>query len=219
LGVEEEMMAANAGVASANTQQQLSIESGKKDAEHQLVTTTWLLRICKFLNVVTGLAAIVGIITNLSVLSVPSPAPDVALRLYGVLLCVLSVLTELEWTRLFSWLAVLETWIGRGLNNILCGVLILVFENASGSTSSGDGNTEDGAAKTWLLRQVAGNFLLVMGFIYLVSGILCLQRIKNQHLTKIRKRDQALMQKQELETRKHEIELLLRDTESQLEKI
>lgn len=180
------------------------------------VTTTWFLRFCKLLNFITGFAAVLGIITNLMMLSIPSPAPDVALRLYGTVFCLLSLLTEFEWTRLFSWFGFLEAWIGRGFTNILCGVLILVFEDTVSST---DGEAEGGAARTWLLRTVSGHFLTAMGIIYVVGGVLCLKRIKERHLSKIRKRDQALVQKQELETRKHEIEMLLRDTESQLEKI
>jgi len=166
--------------------------------------------------VLTGLAAILGIITNISILPIPSPAPDVALRLYGILLCSLSILTECEWSRLFSWFGAFETWIGRGLNNIFCGVLILVFDDTSAVS---EGESEGDAARTWLLRKLAGNFLLIMGFVYLLGGLACMSRVKERHLQKIRKRDQALVQRQELETRKHEIELLLRDTESQLEKI
>jgi hypothetical protein len=217
LDEEEKMAIGGASATSAsNAQQHSANENAKKEAEHQLVTTTWLLRICKFLNVVTGAAALLGIVTNASLLSVPSPAPVVAMRLYGIALCLLSLLTEFEWVRVFSWLAVQETWIGRGLNNILCAILILVVD---ASSSGNEGKAEGDSDRTWLLCQLAGNFLLAMGSIYTISGLLCLQRIKNQHLSKIRKRDQALMQKQELETRKHEIELLLKDTESQLEKI
>jgi hypothetical protein len=38
-------------------------------------------------------------------------------------------------------------------------------------------------------------------------------------LSKLRKRDQVRQEKADLETKKHEIEMLLRDTESKLEKI
>ena len=180
------------------------------------VTTTWFLRLCKLLNLVTGLAALLGIFTNISILPIPSPPPDVALRVYGIGFCFLSLLTECEWARLFSWIGLLESWIGRGINNIFCGVLILVFDDTSAVTS---GDSEGDAARTWLLRRISGHFLVTMGIIYLVFGLACLHRIKDQHIHKIKKRDEALIQKHELETRKQEIEMLLRDTESQLERI
>ena len=180
--------------------------------EHHHVTTTWCIKLCKLLNLVTGLAAALGIVAHVSVLSVPAPAQDVGLRLYGILLCALSILTECEWNRLFSWVGVLENWIGRGLNNILCGILVLVFDDTTAASS------EEGE-RTRLFRSVTGHFLLVMGIIYVVAGALCLNRVRDRHLSKLKKRDQALVQRQELESKKQEIELLLRETESQLEKI
>ena len=207
------------GVDAINAQQGGSTSGNRKESAvttGQQVTTTWFLRFCKVLNLVTGIAAVLGVITNLSILLIPSPAPDVALRIYGIAFCLLSVLTELEWGRLFSWFGVLESWIGRGMNNIFCGVLILVFDDTSAVSSD---EAEGGAARTWLLRKIAGNFLVSMGCIYLFGGLACLNRIRDRHMNKIKKRDQALVQRQELETRKQEIELLLRDTESQLEKI
>jgi hypothetical protein len=189
----------------------VSTSASSQQQQPQYVTTTWFLRICKLLNIFTGLAGIVGVIANLTFLSVPFPAPMVALRIYCAILCVLSVLTEFEWARLFSWFGLLESWIGRGLFNIFCGILILVFEDSTGAPPT--------EGSTWIVMTIGGNALVFMGGIYVLGGLACLNRLKDRHMSKLRKRDQALVQKHELESKKHEIEMLLRDTESQLERI
>lgn len=193
-----------------------SLDSARLEVDrliHHHVTSTWFLRVCKVLSVATGIGAFVGILANIEFLSVPAPAPDVALALYGILLCVVSILAECEWNRLNSWISLMQTWVGRGLNNILCSILIFMKKHPRRI----NGVVVD--PPDFVLLDFAGYFLLVVGCLYALGGLLCLGRVKERHLTKLRKRDEALMQRRELEIRKQEIENLLRDTESQLERL
>ena len=194
------------------------INSSKKTTEnvHTSKFTIWFVRFCQFLSFSTGFGAILGIITNLLLLSVPSPAPDVMIRLYSVSLCFLSLLSECEWARLFAWFGFLDSWIGRGFLNLFSGVLIMEFKFTVAAQSP---EAEGAVARTWLLREISGIFLVTVGCVYLFGGILCLNKIKEGYANKVRKREQVRQEKADLETRRQEIEMLLRETESQLEKI
>jgi hypothetical protein len=227
--IDEDMVGTNSGSAGLHagvSSATFAVGGGevKKEVDRaHLATTTWFLRLCKAFNVVTGLAAALGIFTNFILLDSAWTPEDVAVRIYSLILCLFSILTECEWKRFFGWLAALETWVGRGLNNIFCAVFILLprcrkvdrFDDAPIEPEA-DRNR---VSKIEMLTTFNGYLLLVLGSLYVLGGLACLSRVKERHLNKIRKRDEALVQREELESRKQEIELLLKDTESQLEKL
>lgn len=175
---------------------------------------TWFLTMVRILNLLTILAGGLGVLSNaLLLFLIPAPASAVGLRIYALLLALVVALTETEWPRLFHWVGLLETWPGRGAVAVLAGILLLEFDQ------SVTGREYEEEALSKLFRSFAAHFLIVMGVIYFVAGIACLHRVKQEQISRLRKKEQMQKEKQDLETRKHEIEMLLRDTESQLEKI
>lgn len=175
--------------------------------------TLWFLRFCQLLSAATLLANGLGALLNVVFL------PDawkfneefsfayVALRLYSLFLCLLAFCGELEWPAklVLTHFGFMQTWVGKGLVTMFNGVLFITCPAHI---------TDLRMIKPWI-----GLLLLVVGAVYFTCGVACLHRIKESHMNKLRRRDQVRKEKAELESRKHEIEALLRDTESQLEKI
>jgi len=56
-----------------------------------------------------------------------------------------------------------------------------------------------------------------LGAVYLVLGLLCFRQLRQRQLTTIRRRKQMLLQAQHLSQHKHEIEQLLKETESKMQ--
>ena len=116
-------------------------------------------------------------------------ATQYVIRVYVILLCALTILNELEWTRYATDSTLLRLWITRGLFYSFVGVLGLE-ENASSPKREG--------VSTILLvylRVVAWS-MVCCGVIYSVMGCACLQLVADQlkkdyHQRKERAKDVA----------------------------
>jgi len=177
---------------------------------------SWFLKLVKALNILSFVAGVCGVVAYvILLLRFSTPPADVAIRIYGLVLSIIICITETEWSKLFYWVGFLETWPGRGLVQIFVGVLLLNFDNILAGLAS----SELESHLSTLFRGFTGHFLISIGVCYVLCGVACLHRIKQEQLSRLRKKEQMQKEKHELETRKQEIEMLLRDTESQLEKI
>lgn len=61
--------------------------------------------------------------------------------------------------------------------------------------------------------------LFILGSLYFLFGLLCFKKLKNRHLFQIRKRNIMKQEMIDLNIRKDEIERLMAETETKLEKI
>lgn len=130
-------------------------------------------------SVLTGLAAcnmLVGQIVSLFFDHLLGPVQYV-LRLYVMLLCVLAVLVELEWTQFARESTILRLWISRGIFYTFVGVLGL-DENDTATRKEGHGIRAFQVAQTY--TKAASWILIVCGFLYMGMGALCLQVLYNR---------------------------------------
>ncbi|KAH9256849.1 hypothetical protein BASA82_001118 [Batrachochytrium salamandrivorans] len=194
-------------------QQQQHSSQSEFNMKRESKATLWFLRFCQLLSVATLLTNGLGAFLNVVFLQDAWESNEefafafVALRLYSLFLCLLALCGELESTAklISTHFGFMQTWVGKGLVTMFNGVLFITCPAHF---------TDLRAIKPWI-----GLLLLGVGLVYFTCGIACLHRIKESHMNKLRRRDQVRKEKAELESRKHEIEALLRDTESQLEKI
>mmetsp|Transcript_28214 Transcript_28214/g.39697 ORF Transcript_28214/g.39697 Transcript_28214/m.39697 type:complete len:228 (-) Transcript_28214:130-813(-) len=99
------------------------------------------------------------------------------LRVYVILLCLLTILNELEWTSFTLNSAMLKIWISKGLIYAFVGVLGLEENDVSPHTKnmSAVGRT---AALNYI--KVVAWMMVACGALYTVMGIFCLQIVSDK---------------------------------------
>jgi len=99
------------------------------------------------------------------------------LRVYVVVLCIMVIFNEMEWTVLTRDSALLRIWISRGLIYMFIGVLGLEENDVS--------PRRDGMSQHW--QKAALNYIKVVawcivaiGILYTLMGLFCLQIVYNR---------------------------------------
>ncbi|XP_057416170.1 uncharacterized protein LOC130710816 [Lotus japonicus] len=157
---------------------------------------------CKCFSVITSLAAILCIAVNvLSAVRSFKNASDIfdgIFRCYAVVIAAFVVLAETEWSFIIKFSQVLEYWAARGMLQIFVGVMTRAFPDYT-------------RAREWiiLLQNIASYLLLACGFVYLISGVLCIGFLKRARQKQAITTEQAAKDLEELERRKAELEQLL----------
>nr|XP_043626993.1 uncharacterized protein LOC122598464 [Erigeron canadensis] len=123
---------------------------------------------------------------------------DGIFRCYAVLIAVIVVVAETEWSFIIKFWKVLEYWAGRGMLQIFVAVMTRAFPNIYGERHD-----------ILILQDIASYSLLACGVIYVVSGVLCLGFLKRARQSKKVSAQQAVKDLEELERRRAELEALL----------
>uniref|UniRef100_A0A7N0T0Y0 Golgi apparatus membrane protein TVP15 n=1 Tax=Kalanchoe fedtschenkoi TaxID=63787 RepID=A0A7N0T0Y0_KALFE len=161
-----------------------------------------LLIVCRCFSFITALTGILCIAVNvLSAIRSFKDGSDVfdgIFRCYAVVITIIVVVTETEWSFIFKFWKVLEYWAGRGMLQIFVAVMTRAFPDTSGKHE-----------ELVLLQNIASYMLLGCGVVYVISGILCIGFLKRARQKKEVTRDQAVKDLEELERRREELEALL----------
>ncbi|XP_021774074.1 uncharacterized protein LOC110738021 [Chenopodium quinoa] len=164
------------------------------------------LIVCRCFSLITAISAILCIAVNIlsAVRSFKHGADvfDGIFRCYAVVLAILVVLAETEWSFIFKFWKVLEYWPGRSMLQIFVAVMTRAFSDFIGKQHD-----------IVLLQSIASYLLLSCAAVYLVSGILCIGILKRSLEQKEISRDQAVKDLQELEKKRQELEALLIEEE------
>ena len=106
------------------------------------------------------------------------------MRCYVVLMCLLVILNELQWTQFIRESAILRIWITRGIFYSFVGVLGLE-EN---DTSAVAAEHFKGQAQALQFVEVVAYSMVACGCAYFVMGCLCIQLIHNRIVTDFEER-------------------------------
>ncbi|KAK9690587.1 hypothetical protein RND81_09G139200 [Saponaria officinalis] len=173
----------------------------KNDTPLQRKTSPFLI-ICRCFSIITAISAILCIAVNVlaAVLSFKNGSDifDGIFRIYAVVIAVVVVVAETEWSAFFKFCKVLEYWAGRGMLQIFVAVMTRAFPDYSGQRKD-----------LVVVQNVASYMLLSCGAVYLVSGILCIGCLKRKLEQRNITRDQAAKDLEEMERKKQELEALL----------
>ncbi|KAJ8529926.1 hypothetical protein K7X08_036761 [Anisodus acutangulus] len=157
---------------------------------------------CRLFSFVTALAAILCIAVNVySTVRSFKHGYDVfdgIFRCYAVVIAIIVVIAETEWSFFTKFWKVLEFSAGRGMLQIFVGVMTRAFPEEYGQRND-----------LILLQNIASYFLIICGAINIISGMLCFGFIKRARQAKEVSREQAVKDLQELERRREELEALL----------
>lgn len=122
-----------------------------------------------FVSIVTGLSALNMAIGQFLGIAFAQIGPvQYVLRIYVILLCVLVILNELEWTKLTRDSTILSWWVTRGAFYAFVGVLGLEENDVNDYDSHGR------AAALGYIKVVAW-LMIGCGVLYFVMGITCMQ--------------------------------------------
>ena len=154
---------------------------------------------------------------------------EVILRCYGVLFGVIIVLVEAESLQLLDHMAILESWIARGLCYGFVGLLDLLFEHRDKeNTPRPDGSShsptppEVPSSLPYLIifwRNITGILVITSGALYFIFGSCCFRRLKGFTILKMKRQKVMKQEMSYLNAQKMEIERLLSDTESKLQSL
>ncbi|XP_059313806.1 uncharacterized protein LOC132064729 isoform X1 [Lycium ferocissimum] len=157
---------------------------------------------CRVFSFVTALAAILCIAVNVySAVRSFKHGYDVfdgIFRCYAVLIAIVVVVAETEWSFFIKFWKVLEFSAGRGMLQIFVGVMTRAYPEVYGQRND-----------LILLQNIASYFLIACGAVNIISGLLCFGFIKRARQEKEVSREQAIQDLQELERRREELEALL----------
>ncbi|RDX65941.1 hypothetical protein CR513_55345 [Mucuna pruriens] len=159
---------------------------------------------CRCFSFITSLAAILCIAVNvLSAVRSFKHASDIfdgIFRCYAVIIAAFVVLAETEWSFILkcSKLQVLEYWAARGMLQIFVAVMTRAFPEYIWDRQD-----------LFLLQSIASYLLLACGFVYFISGILCIGFLKRARQKQETSREQAAKDLEGLERRREELERLL----------
>ncbi|KAI5661330.1 hypothetical protein M9H77_20653 [Catharanthus roseus] len=160
------------------------------------------LVVCRCFSFITAFAAILCIAVNIlaAVRSFRMELDifDGIFRCYAVLIAIVVVLAETEWEFMLKFWKVLEYWAGRGMLQIFVAVMTRAYPESAGEKQ-----------ELILLQKISSYLLLACGFLYVISGILCIGFVKRARMKKEVSRDQAVKDLRELEKRREELEALL----------
>lgn len=162
----------------------------------------YFLGICRCFSLITVVAAILCIAVNIlaAVRSFKNELDifDGIFRCYAVLIAMVAVVAETEWEFIFKFWKVLEYWAGRGMLQIFVAVMTRAYPESTGEKK-----------ELILLQKISSYLLLSCGFIYIISGLLCIGFLKRARMKKEISREQATKDLEELERRREELEALL----------
>ena len=98
------------------------------------------------------------------------------MRCYVVLMCLLVILNELQWTQFIRESAILRIWITRGIFYSFVGVLGM-DENDTSAVA-----TQHFRGQTQALKfvEVVAYIMVACGIVYFAMGCLCIQLIYNR---------------------------------------
>lgn len=160
------------------------------------------LVVCRCFSVITAAVALLCIAVNvMSAIRSFEDGSDIfdgIFRCYAVLIACFVVLAETEWAFVLKFWQVLGYWAGRGMLQIFVAVMTRAFPDYSGVRK-----------ELVLLQNISSYMLLGCGVVYLVSGLLCIGRLKRFRQQKEISRDQAVKDLEELSRRREELEQLL----------
>ncbi|KAL8242447.1 hypothetical protein R6Q59_012749 [Mikania micrantha] len=161
-----------------------------------------VLATCRCFSFVTVVASVLCIVANVfSAIRSFTNGRDIfdgIFRCYAVVIAVFVVVAETEWSFIIKFWKVLEYWAGRGMLQIFVAVMTRAYPDTYGERH-----------EVLLLQDIASYMLLACGFIYVVSGVLCLGILKRARQNKEISTQQAIKDLQELERRRAELEALL----------
>mmetsp|Transcript_20645 Transcript_20645/g.62199 ORF Transcript_20645/g.62199 Transcript_20645/m.62199 type:complete len:224 (+) Transcript_20645:367-1038(+) len=171
---------------------------------------------CRFLNVATGLCAILCAVSYGMALYVYQPVENVngmldqALRVFGLLWAVIIAIIEIEWERILLLIRFTEYWVGRSILQIFTALLTFKMASAAGKDCrEATGKDCDFHKSLELYRTIAAMALLCCGTVYFLGGILCFGLIKRSRSNRERKRAQAQRDLDELESKRDQLRNLL----------
>ncbi|OAY84625.1 uncharacterized protein LOC109715367 [Ananas comosus] len=158
------------------------------------------LIVCRTFSVITGAVALLCVAVNVlsAVLSFKN-GYDIfggIFRCYVVLIALFVAVAETEWSLIFKFCRILEYWPGRGMLQIFVAVMTRAFP---------DFERRD----LMLLQEIACYLLLACGFIYVISGVLCIGYLKRKRQQRETSREQAVKDLEQLERRREELQALL----------
>ncbi|OIT36872.1 PREDICTED: uncharacterized protein LOC109241523 [Nicotiana attenuata] len=190
------------GEGGASTQMQRVNSGGSISPTRARTGPDSFLVACRLFSFVTALAAILCIAVNVysAVRSFKNGYDvfDGIFRCYAVVIAIIVVVAESEWSFFIKFWKVLEFSAGRGMLQIFVAVMTRAYPEEYGQRND-----------LILLRNIASYFLLTCGAIYIISGMLCFGFIKRARQAKEVSREQAIKDLQDLERRREELEALL----------
>lgn len=152
-------------------QQQLRAEMAEQIHEQQHPSRRLLHKMIVLLSMVTCVAAalmLIGQIMGLFIFRSYGPIQYV-LHFYVLLLCIMVVLVECEWTPIGRDSFIFNYWLTRGLSYAFIGVLGLEENDSANWTSPSDLIENFVKIVAW--------FMIGMGVIYFILGLFCIQII------------------------------------------
>jgi multisubunit Na+/H+ antiporter MnhC subunit len=131
-----------------------------------------------FISMITTLAALLMGLGQIIGIYFNEDGPiQYVIRIYVIVLCVIIMFNELEFTKMVRESAMLRIWITRGAIYAFIGVLGLEEIEASPASSHQNSAGRD-QALTFVL--VIAWIIVGIGVLYFVMGVLCLQLVSNR---------------------------------------
>ena len=103
------------------------------------------------------------------------------MRCYVILMCLIIILNELEWTKFIRESAILRIWITRGIFYSFVGVLGL--EENDTETTDEQHTQVIGHDQALIFIQIVAYIMVGCGILYFVMGCICLQLVRNRVMT------------------------------------
>uniref|UniRef100_A0A7S2RLA0 Uncharacterized protein n=1 Tax=Eucampia antarctica TaxID=49252 RepID=A0A7S2RLA0_9STRA len=94
------------------------------------------------------------------------------MHVYVILLCILAMLTELEWTSIVTDSKVLNNWITRGMFYAFIGTIGLMQDEAEPVRNNDKLGGRDADV---MFTYAIAYFMIACGILYFCMGVLCLQ--------------------------------------------
>lgn len=101
---------------------------------------------------------------------------QLVLRIYVIVMCIMVMMNELQFTKFIRDSAILRMWISRGMFYTFVGVLGMEENDAGVAEHKG----VSGRQAALQFVKVVALLMLVAGLVYFVMGCLCIQLVKNR---------------------------------------
>lgn len=165
------------------------------------------LLFCRFINVITGVSAILCFVAQAMALAVGPPLSDrvwfnvQVLRVYALFFASLVLLAETEWHTFLSYFKILENWVARGfLQSFLA---VLTFQIA---TPHGDSDMDKSVV---IYRNTAGYCMVGCAGFYVLGGMLCFSSLRDARHRREVERLRVERDLESLERQREELQTLL----------